>query len=168
MLISTPDFKFIDIQYFLAPGYSLTKFLKAYNADSQKSYFPYEYINTLDILNSDVFPPYDSFYSELRQVHVLEEESIQFNELIDRGYSEDGALRKMGLTNHPLEGFEKYDILSTMFYTNSWKLSDYLKYYNNLDVLPMISALENMRSYYNARSIEPFKNHLSVPSIAGK
>ena len=31
----------------------------------------------------------------------------------------------------------------------------------------MIEALENMRRYYNDRSVEPFKDFISVPGIAG-
>ena len=30
----------------------------------------------------------------------------------------------------------------------------------------MVTALENMRRYYNQRAIEPFKDYISVPGIA--
>lgn len=167
MTISTPTFKMLDIQYFLAPGYNLSKFLKAYNAQGEKSYFPYENLNLVSDLSSTAFPVYEAFYSTLRQVNVLEVELNEYSELIQRGCTEGEALGRLGLTEIPLTGLAKYNELRGMFNDNGWSMADYLAYYNNLDVEPMIEALQNMRRYYNDRNIEPFKDFISIPGIAG-
>ena len=61
--IATENFKFLDITSYLAVGVSYDNFLKAYNADSFKSFFPYEYFDGLEKLSSTEFPQYQDFYS---------------------------------------------------------------------------------------------------------
>ena len=167
MTISTEQFKFLDIQYYLAPGYNLNKFLKAYNAESLKAEFPYEHLNKIADLKSTQFAPYSGFWSSLKQINTLEVESIEFNRLVQQLGSESRALRELGLTEPPETGLQKYTHLSEMFYENKWNFADYLAYYNNKDTEPMITALEQLANYYNERGIDPFKNHISVPGIAG-
>ena len=135
MTISSPEFKFIDIQFFLAPGYNLSKFLKAYDADDAKSDFPYEYLNSVADLLSNEFPPYDGFYSTLRQVNTLDQEHQHFCGLVQEGFSEEQALRRMGLEEPPLTGIAKYDDLRLLFTNNNWNMSDYLAFYNNLGIV---------------------------------
>lgn len=69
--ITTENLKFLDITNFLAAGTCYSDFLKAYNAPSNKSYFPYESFNSLDQLDGRVFPPYEAFYSRLKNTNTL-------------------------------------------------------------------------------------------------
>lgn len=136
MTVSVPDFKMIDIQYFLAPGYNLAKFLRAYGAEDAKSFFPYEYLNSLDQLSSREFPPYTAFWSSLRQVNTLDQDFQKFTNLMqgELGLSETQALRRLGLDEAPRTGVELYNELKEMFVSNSWTMADYLAFYNNLGI----------------------------------
>ena len=48
-----------------------------------------------------------------------------------------------------------------MFIENDWSMREYLEYYNNLDVAPMIDALETFTEYYSTRGVDPFKSAIS-------
>ena len=43
--VANPEFRFLDISNYLAPGYSYVKFLKAYQIEESKFYFPYEWFD---------------------------------------------------------------------------------------------------------------------------
>ena len=47
-------------------------------------------------------------------------------------------------------------------------LRDYLIYYNNLDVLPFLEAIEKQHAIYRERGIDMFKDGVSVPGLATK
>ena len=70
--ISTANFKFLDLCYYLSPGVSLDGFLKAYGTTLSKSYFPFEYFSSLNVLEETEFPSYEAFYSSLKQRNTLE------------------------------------------------------------------------------------------------
>ena len=131
MTVTTKDFKFLDILYYLAPGYNLNKFLKAYNAGSGKQDFPYEFLQSVDQLTSKVFPNYEDFYSNLRMVNTLDTELTEFNRHVLKGVTVQRALSLMGIDAIPLSGPEKHARLQTMFYDNDWDMADYLAFYNN-------------------------------------
>ena len=45
-------------------------------------------------------------------------------------------------------------------------LADFLQWYNNLDVTPMVDACDTLRKQYNDNGIDPFKQALSSPGIS--
>ena len=45
MCVANPEFRFLDISNILAPGYSYAKYLKAYQTEETKFYFPYEWFD---------------------------------------------------------------------------------------------------------------------------
>ena len=51
MALKTEKLKFLDISNYLTPGYSYAKFLKAYDCVSTKGFFPYEWIDGLNLGN---------------------------------------------------------------------------------------------------------------------
>ena len=53
--MKTKHFKFLDVMAYVAPGFSLEKFLKAYNCRLGKGKFPYNYLDSHDKLNSTIF-----------------------------------------------------------------------------------------------------------------
>ena len=65
--------KFLDILQFLAPGYNLKSFLKAFNANEEKGFFPCDYFTSADQLDETTLPPYYTFYSTIKNCNVLEE-----------------------------------------------------------------------------------------------
>ena len=72
--IQTDKFKFLDMINYLAPGTSYAKYLKAFNVSSQKGFFPYEYVTSLDVLEETSLPPHEAFYSSLTRSNISEED----------------------------------------------------------------------------------------------
>ena len=61
LCISNAQFHFLDISHYLAPGYSYAKFLKAYQTKEGKFFFPYEWFDSVDKLESPNLPPFRPF-----------------------------------------------------------------------------------------------------------
>ena len=45
-------------------------------------------------------------------------------------------------------------------------LADFLQWYNNLDVTPMVDSCDTLRKQYNDKDIDSFKQALSSPGIS--
>ena len=131
--IATENLKFLDVVSYLAAGTSLDGFLKAYDASVQKSFFPYEYFSSLEILESRQFPPYEGFYSSLKQRSTLEpqKDSTLTDEEID--VIERRPNKEFPLTSEEIEriGLFRYNSLRDNFIDNNWTMRDYLEDYNN-------------------------------------
>ena len=131
--ITTENLKFLDVVSYLAAGTSLDGFLKAYDASVQKSFFPYEYFSSLEILDSRQFPSYESFYSSLKQSNTLEPQknSTLTDEEID--VIERRPSKEFPLTVEEIEriGLFRYNSLRDNFIDNNWTMRDYLEDYNN-------------------------------------
>ena len=81
--IKTEHLKFLDVLQFLAPGYNLKSFFKAFGVSEQKGFFPYDYFASADQLDETTLPPYLTFYSTIKNCNVSEEEYISFQKLVD-------------------------------------------------------------------------------------
>ena len=84
MCIANPEFRFLDISNYLAPGYSYAKFLKAY--------FPYEWLDDERKLEATSLPPPEAFYSPLKQKNTLGEGEglIQNYEMLQQVWERQG------------------------------------------------------------------------------
>ena len=163
MVIATEELKFLDIMNYISPGFNYDTFLKAYGALTTKSYFPYEYLDSFEKLNSKAFPPYESFYSSLKSSNTLE--PIGATELIK---SEQQIIGRAPSKKEPVNKLEskvigesRYNGLKEQFQKKGWSIKDYLVYYNNLDVKPFIQALDNLKTYYADRGVDVFKQAVS-------
>ena len=67
LCISNAQFRFLDISHYLAPGYTYAKFLKAYQTEEAKPFFPYEWFDSANKLDFPNLPPSMAFYSSLSQ-----------------------------------------------------------------------------------------------------
>ena len=72
-LISTKDFRFIDITNYLAANTSYTKFLNSFNVPIHKTFFPYDWFNNPKQLN-ETLPNKDVFYNSLTDTHLTNEQ----------------------------------------------------------------------------------------------
>ena len=50
MCLKTNSLKFLDISNYLAPGFSYDQFLKAYEYEPTKGFFPYQWLDCMDKL----------------------------------------------------------------------------------------------------------------------
>ena len=75
MCIKTTNLKFLDITNYIAPGYSYSDYLKAYEVtDVSKSIWIHSRFDSLEVLKRTDFPAYEEFYNELKQRNVSREE----------------------------------------------------------------------------------------------
>ena len=165
--IKTEHLKFMDILQFLAPGYNLKSFFKAFGVTEQKGLFPYDYFTHADQLDETTLPPYETFYSTIKNCNVLEEDCATFQKLIDEGKSQHEALQALRPPTKPNTGPENYQWLQQLWDENQWStFTDYLRWYNDLDMTPMIQAIENMNEFYKNIRIDFIHQAISIPGVA--
>lgn len=70
MCIKTTNLKFLDVSNFLAPGFSYAQFINAYECSLQKGFFPYEWLDSPDKLNTTQLPQREAFYSSLKNSDI--------------------------------------------------------------------------------------------------
>ena len=70
MCLKTDFLKLLGISNYLAPGFSYDQFLKAYECEQTKGYFPYEWIDSLEKLQHPSLPPYEAFYSPRKNANT--------------------------------------------------------------------------------------------------
>ena len=136
MAISCATVCFLDIINYLAPGFSLAKFIKAFGCKEVKGHFPYEWFDSVEKLEHKELPPKSAFYSKLKDTNITDED----------------YKRCLGVW--------KDNNMNTM--------RDFLKWYNNLDVSPMVEAITKMRQFYINKNIDLFKDGITVPGLSNK
>ena len=79
MFLSTPNFKFLDIKNYLAPGLSYDAWCRAYGCELQKLAFPYEWFDSFNKLNHKGPVKYEEFSSSLKGgITISQEEYHNF------------------------------------------------------------------------------------------
>jgi len=64
---------------------------------------------------------------------------------------------------------EEYNVCINAWKDNNMKtFKDFLEWYNNLDVLPFIEAVEKMKTFYKAKKLDLFKDGVSLPGLVLK
>ena len=64
--ISNEKFKFLDMAQFLAPNSSYSSFLKAFNVQEDKGFFPYEWFDDYSKLDYTSLPDRESFFNSFK------------------------------------------------------------------------------------------------------
>ena len=100
------DIQFLDILNFLGGATSLDSFLKTYQSEETKGYFPYEWFDSSTKLDCNHLPPYDSFFGKLKNLNLLEKGFCQFKKMMESGKEELNVLRELGFKEKPLSGKE--------------------------------------------------------------
>ena len=141
---STRKLTFLDVMNYLAPGVSLVKYLKAYGGEIEgKSFFPYEYVSSLERLNETRMPPYDAFYSSMRNENTLEE---------GKG---------------PERGHKNYEELCEIWEKQEMKsIRDLLKFYNRRDTVPFLEALNKQIAVYRDMGLDLLKDAPTLPGLS--
>ncbi|XP_078681083.1 uncharacterized protein LOC144916013 [Branchiostoma floridae x Branchiostoma belcheri] len=136
MSIDTDDMKFLDLINYVAPGFSYSTLLKAYECEETKGFFPYEWMDSLDKLDEPRLPGPDAFHSKLRDSDI-EAEDYQYCLQVWKDH-------------------------------NMTTMRDFLVWYNNKDVGPMVDAVHKMFDFYKDLGIDMFKDGISVPGLTLK
>jgi len=87
MFMVTPEFKFLDVMNYLAPGISYSKWINAYGCQQTKSWFPYELFDSPDKLVYPDLPDHTAWYSRQRNEYLL---TLEEWETCTRYFHENG------------------------------------------------------------------------------
>ena len=161
------DIQLLDIMNFLGGSTSLESFLKAYKTKETKGFFPYEWFDCPEKLNNKELPPYDSFFSILRNSNPLEKEYNNFENLVNSGLPTEQAVANLPIDKIPPTGAENYSYLQIVRENNNKQyFSDFLKWYNNKDVVPTQEAMQKMIEFYRNKGVDMLKLGCTLPNLA--
>ena len=161
------DVQLLDIMNFLGGATSLDSFLKAYKTAETKGFFPYERFDCPLKMNNSELPLYDAFFSKLRNVNPLEKDYSDYQNLLGSGLKTEEALSKVKLSKRPPSGEENYQYLLDLWnHENMCTFKDFLRLYNNNDVVPTLEAMQKMLAFYHKKGIDMLKLGCTLPSLA--
>ena len=119
--------RLLDYVNFLGEATSLDSFLKAYKTEETKDFFPCEWFDNPETLNNKELPPYDSFFSKLRNFNPLEKDYNDFENLTISRLPSEQAVCKLRLNKIPPTGDENYVYLGSIWVSEGMKpFNDFL------------------------------------------
>ena len=152
---------------FLGGATSFDSFLKAYKTSETKGFFPYEWFDHPDKMQNVELPPYDAFYSKLRSCNPLEAEYTDYVNLLKSGLTTEQAVVKLKLSKPPPTGIENYQYLQQIWKQEQMStFKDFLRWYNNKDVVPTLEAMQKMMAFYHDKDIDMLKLGCTLPNLA--
>ena len=87
--------------------------------------------------------------------------------MMETGKEELDVLRELGLKEKPLSGKENYALLEKLWKMEKMKtFRDFLRWYNNKDVVPTLQAMKKMIKFYHAQKIDMLKLGCTLPNLA--
>ena len=118
-------------------------------------------------MNNSELPPYDAFFSNFRNVNPLEKDYSDYQNLLSSGLKTEEALSKMKLSKPPPSGEENYQYLLDIWnQQNMCTFKDFLRWYNNKDVVPTLEAMQKMLAFYHMKGIDMLKLGCNLPNLA--
>ena len=161
------DVQFLDIMKFLGGATTLDSFLKAYKASETKGFFPYEWFDNPDKLDFPGLPPYEAFFSKLRNNNPLDKDFTDYEKMRKSGLDEQQALKKLQLKTVPPSGLDNYSYLQQTWQKNGMTVfKDFLPWYNNKDVVPNLETMQKMIQFYHNKGIDMLKLGCTPPNLA--
>lgn len=143
MSIGTTNIKMLDVTNYLPAGQSYEKYVKAYECKLGKGYFPYEWMDYIKKLDHTSLPPISAFYSKLKGGNSLGETAEEMK--------------------------ANYEMLQKTWQDNNMHtMKDFLRWYNNLDVIPFVEAVGKQKQFYLDMGLDMFKDAVSIPGLAEK
>ena len=94
-------------------------------------------------MNNGELPPYDAFFSKLRNLSPLETDYSDYQNLLGSGLKTGKALSKMKFSKPPPSGEENYQYLLDVWnQENMCTFKDFPRWYNKKDVVPTLEAMQ--------------------------
>ena len=161
------DIRLLDIMKFLGCATSLDSFLKAYRTKKTKGFFPYKWFDCPEKINNKELPPYDSFFSVLRNGNPLEKDYNDFQNLVNSGLPTEQAVVKLRMDRIPPTGAGNYSYLQSVWENNTMQyFSDFLKWYSNEDVVLTLETVRKVIEFYHNKGIDMPKLGSTLPNLA--
>ena len=166
MFFKFGDVQLQDIMNFLGGTTSLDSFLKASKTAEIKGFFPFEWFDCPQKMNNIELPPYDAFFSKLRNLNPLEKDYSDYQKLLSCGLKTEEELSKIKLSQPPTSGEENYQYLFDIWnHANMCTFKDFLSWYNNKDVVPTLEAMQKMLAFYHKNGIDMLKLGCTLPNL---
>ena len=161
------DIQFLDIMKFLGGATSLDSFPKAYKASETKGFFPYEWFYSPDKLESEELPPYEAFFSKLRNNNALHKDFYDYQNLKSSGIDKQ-QVKKLKIKSVRASGWDNYKDLQEIWQKHGMTtFKDFLQWYNNKDVVPTLEAMQKkMVQFYHQKEIDKLKLGCTLPNLA--
>ena len=118
-------------------------------------------------MSNSELPPYEAIFSELRNVNPLEKDFLDYQKLLSCGLKTEEVLSKMKLSKPPPSGDENYQ-----YFLDIWNhkilctFKDFLRWYNNKDVIPTLEEMQKMVAFYHKKGIDMLKLRCTLPNLA--
>ena len=161
------DIQLLDIMNFPGVATRLDSFLKASKTKETKGFFPYEWFDCLKKMNNKELPSYDSFFNILRNSNPHEKDYNDFEKLNNSGLTTEQTVAKLRMDRIPPTVAENYSILQSVWENNNKQyFSDFLKWYNNKDVVPTVEAMQKMIEFYHNKGIDMLKLGCTLLNLA--
>ena len=161
------DIQLLDFMNFLGGATSLDSFLEAYKTTKTKGFFPYEWFDCPEKMNNKELPPYDSFFSILRNNNPLEKDYSDSQNLVNTGLTTEQALSNLRMDRIPPTGAQNYSYLQSVWVSEGTKsFKDFLMWYNNEDVVTTLEAMQKMIEFYHQKEIDILKLGCTLPNLA--
>ena len=118
-------------------------------------------------MNNSELPPYDAFFSKLRNVNPLEKAYSDYQNLLSSGLKTEEALSKMKLSKPPPSREENYQYLLDIWnHENMFTFKELLRWYNNKDVVPTLEAMQKMLAFNQKKGIDMLKLGCTLAILA--
>ena len=155
--ISNGEWSILDVMNYLSPGTSYSRFLSSFGVEEKKFFFPYEKLTDVEALKGPLPDFSDScWYSQIKGACILNGEF--------EAWQQGGQIGP-----RPATGEENYAMIQRVWKEKGFtNLADLLKFYNEIDVLPMISATRKLLSAFHELQLDALKISISLPGLARK
>ena len=108
-------------------------------------------------------PPYEVFFSKLRNNNPLDKDFIDYEKLRKSEFDKEQALKKLQIKTVPPSGLDNYNYLQETWNKNGMTVfKDFLKWYNNKDVVPTLEAIQ----FYHNKVNDMLKLGCKLPNLA--
>ena len=176
-----------DMREFTGPGGNLRSFMKAFKNDDDeqddhhqddldpdeekikgKFFWPYEWLTSYQqLFTTTSIPPYDAFWSRLKDENVLEEEINDYVKKKNLFHLSKEEL--MQRCDRPMSGEEYYELIKRTWTRKGWQnMLDYLLFYNEMDVRPFLKSISVYLKALFQHKVNPLFSCYSLPGVAKK
>ena len=103
----------------------------------------------------------------MRNSNPLEKDYNDFQNFFNSGLTTEQAVAKLGMHRINPTGAENFSYLRSVWENkNMQNFSDFLKWYNNKDVVPTLEAMQKMIEFYHNKGIDMLKLECTLPNLA--
>ena len=100
-------------------------------------------------------------------MNPLEEDYSDYQTLFSSGLKTEEALSKMKISKPPPSGEENYqNLIELRNHENMCTFKDFLRWYNNKDVISTLEAMQKMLAFYHKKEIDMLKLGCTLPNFA--